>query len=131
MFSRAIRHADGDVIEVGGARVRLKVSRRARRVSLRMDRGKGEVLAIAPTPRRLGEAAAFADERQAWIAERAAELTSPDAAGARRRVTVFGAPCRLARAPGRASLEGGGWERGARLPLGRRTTRPTPGRSSN
>jgi len=62
MFQRAIRHADGDLIEVGAARVRLTVSRRARRVSLRVDRAKGEVLAIAPSLRRLGEAGLdFAD----------------------------------------------------------------------
>jgi predicted metal-dependent hydrolase len=30
---------------------------------------------------------------------------------------LFGAPCRLGRGPGRASLEGDGWERGARLAM--------------
>jgi predicted metal-dependent hydrolase len=118
MFQRAIRHADGDVIEVGQVRVQLTVSRRARRVSLRIDRGKGEVLAIAPTPRRLGEAVAFAHERHAWIAERAAELTAPTQLAPGLAITLFGAPCRLARGPGRASLEGDGWERGARIRLG-------------
>ena len=115
MFQRAIRHADGDMIEVGSVQVRLTVSRRARRVSLRVDRGKGEVLAIAPTLRRLGEAAKFAHERHAWIAERAAELTPPTRLAPGLALSLFGAPCRLARAPGRASLEGDGWERGVRL----------------
>jgi hypothetical protein len=118
MFQRAIRHADGDLIEVGQVRVRLTVSRRARRVSLRIDRGKGEVLAIAPNLRRLNEAAQFAHERRAWIAERAAELKSPTRIAPGLAITLFGAPCRLGRAPGRASLEGEGWERGARLKLG-------------
>ena len=63
MFQRAIRHADGDVIEVDGVSVRLTVNRRARRVSLRVDRASGDVLAIAPNPRRLAEAVAFAHER--------------------------------------------------------------------
>src|SRR5580704_5800901 len=118
MFQRAIRHADGEVIEVGAVPVRLTVSRRARRVSLRIDRGKGEVLAIAPTARRLAEAAAFAHERRAWIAERAAELKPPTALAPGLELTIFGKPCRLGRAPGRASLEGDGWERGVRLKLG-------------
>jgi predicted metal-dependent hydrolase len=118
MFSRPIRHADGDLIEVGGARVRLKVSGRARRISLRLDRAAGEVLAIAPTQRRLGEAAAFALERRAWIAERIADLPEPRRLAPGGLVTVFGRTCRLGRAAGRASLEAGDWERGRRLPLG-------------
>jgi predicted metal-dependent hydrolase len=118
MFQRAIRHADGEVIEVGAVPVRLTVSRRARRVSLRIDRARGEVLAIAPTARRLADAAAFAHERRAWIAERAAELKPPTRLAPGLQLTLFGAPCRLGRAPGRASLEGDGWERGVRLKLG-------------
>jgi predicted metal-dependent hydrolase len=118
MFQRAIRHADGDLIEVSGTRVRLTVSRRARRVSLRVDRAKGEVLAIAPSLRRLGEAAAFAHERRAWIADRAADLKPPVRLAPGMAITLFGAPCRLGRSPGRASLEGETWERGARLALG-------------
>jgi len=117
MFQRASRHTDGEVIEVGTARVRLTVSRRARRISLRIDRAKGEVLAIAPSLRRLGEAAAFARERHVWIAERAVELKRPTRWTPGLEITLFGQPCRLGRAPGRASLEGEGWERGARLAL--------------
>jgi predicted metal-dependent hydrolase len=118
MFQRASRHADGDVIEVGAARVRLTVSRRARRVSLRVDRAKGEVVAIAPTLRRLGEAAAFALERRGWIAERVLELTPPTRLAPGLQLAVFGESCRLGRSPGRASLEAAGWERGARLASG-------------
>jgi predicted metal-dependent hydrolase len=118
MFKRAIRHADGDVIEVGAARVRLRVSRRAQRVSLRVDRAKGEVLAIAPTLRRLGEAADFALERRAWVLAHAATLTPPARLAPGLEIMLFGEPCRLVRAPGRASLEAADWERGMRLPLG-------------
>jgi predicted metal-dependent hydrolase len=116
MVQRASRPADGDVIQVADVPVRLTVSRRARRVSLRVDRARGEVLAIAPTLRRLADAAAFARERRGWIAERAAELKPPTRLAPGLALTVFGAPCRLARSPGRASLEGPSWERGARLP---------------
>jgi len=118
MFLRASRHADGDVIEVGAARVRLIVSRRARRVSLRVDRARGEVLAIAPSLRRLGEAAAFAHERRSWIAERVLELKPPTRLAPGLELAVFGEACRLGRAPGRASLEAGSWERGMRLAAG-------------
>jgi len=115
MFQRVSRPADGDVIEVGAARVRLTVSRRASRISLRVDRAKGEVLAIAPSLRRLGEAAAFAHERRGWIAERVLELKPPTRLAPGRELIVFGAPCLLGRAPGRASLETASWERGMRL----------------
>jgi predicted metal-dependent hydrolase len=118
MFQRAIRHADGEVIQVGAVPVRLTVSGRARRVSLRVDRAKGEVLAIAPTLRRLHEAAAFARNRRAWIAERASELQPPTRLVPGLQLTLFGEPCRLARSPGRASLEGPCRERGMRLPAG-------------
>lgn len=63
-----LRH--GDVLEISGARVVLKANPRARRVSLRVDRARGEVIAVAPSERRLGEAVAFAWQRAAWIALR-------------------------------------------------------------
>ncbi len=118
MFRPAIRYADGDVVQVDAVPVRLKVSRRARRVSLRLDRAGGEVLAIAPSPRRLHEAAAFAFERRGWVAERAAELKPPMRLRPGLELTVFGEACRLVRAPGRASIEAAGFEWGARLPYG-------------
>lgn len=115
MFQGAIRYSDGDVIEVAGIRVRLTVSARARLVSLRVDRSRGEVLAIAPHPKRLRSAVAFAHERREWIAEHAAELTAPVKLAPGLELIVFGTPCRLARAPGRASLEAPEWERGTRI----------------
>lgn len=71
-FRRSEALQPGQVLEVGGCRVRLSVNRRARRVSLRLDAARGEVVAVAPTPRRLGDALAFARERSDWIAERLA-----------------------------------------------------------
>ncbi|CAN7503485.1 DUF45 domain-containing protein [Phenylobacterium sp. LjRoot219] len=99
-FGRAF--ADGDRLSVAGAVVTLKVHRRARRVSLRLDRVRGEIVATAPSARRLGEAAAFARERASWIAERIAEL--PEAAPLRPGVTllVFGETVRLEAGTGRA-----------------------------
>jgi hypothetical protein len=94
--------ADGDRLEVAGTAVTLKVNRRARRVSLRLDRTRREIVATAPSPRRLSEAAAFARERAGWIAERMAEL--PDATPVHPGMTlqVFGEPVRLEAGAGRA-----------------------------
>ena len=80
----------------------LRVNRRARRVSLRLDRTRREIVATAPSPRRLSEAAAFARERAGWIAERMAEL--PDATPVHPGMTlqVFGEPVRLESGSGRA-----------------------------
>ena len=99
-FGRAF--ADGDRLEVAGTAVTLKVNRRARRVSLRLDRTRREIVATAPSPRRLSEAAAFARERAGWIAQRIAEL--PDASPIRPGMTlsVFGEPVVLEQGTGRA-----------------------------
>ena len=63
----AQRFNDGDRIEIAGGTVRLKVSGRARRVSLRLDVARREVLAIAPSARRLAEAVAFARDRKSVV----------------------------------------------------------------
>ena len=100
LFTRA--YADGDHLEVAGAAVRLKINRRARRVSLRLDRTRREIVATAPSQRRLGEAAAFARERAAWIAERLAELPSANPLAPGQLIEVFGRPVRLEAGSGRA-----------------------------
>lgn len=112
-FGRAF--ADGDRLEVAGAVVTLKVHRRARRVSLRLDRARREIIATAPTPRRLPEAAAFARERAGWIAERMAEL--PDAAPIEPGMVleIFGRPVRLEAGAGRARWHGASGGEPARI----------------
>jgi predicted metal-dependent hydrolase len=99
-FGRAF--ADGDRLEVAGTAVTLRVNRRARRVSLRLDRTRREIVATAPSPRRLSEAAAFARERSAWIAERIAELPDASPVHPGMTLTVFGEPVVLDRGSGRA-----------------------------
>ncbi|MFN3512235.1 MAG: M48 family metallopeptidase [Phenylobacterium sp.] len=101
-FGRAF--ADGDRLEVAGAAVRLKIHPRARRVSLRLDRTRREIVATAPSARRLGEAAAFARSRADWIAARLAELPEPCAVAPGQIIELFGRPCRLE-----------AWDRPARL----------------
>lgn len=93
LFGRAF--ADGDRLEVAGAVVRLRVHSRARRVSLRLDRTKREIVATAPSPRRLAEAAAFARDRAGWIAARLAELPQAQAIAPGVTLDLFGEPCRL------------------------------------
>ncbi|RAK57132.1 M48 family metallopeptidase [Phenylobacterium deserti] len=94
--------ADGDRLEVAGAVVNLKVNRRARRVSLRLDRTRREIIATAPSARRLPEAAAFARERASWIAERLAELPSGAPVLPGMTLEIFGEPVRLEQGSGRA-----------------------------
>jgi len=100
LFGRTF--ADGDRLDVAGAAVRLKVNRRARRVSLRLDRTRREIVATAPSPRRLAEAAAFARQRAGWIAERLAELPASSPLAPGQLIEVFGRPVRLEAGSGRA-----------------------------
>jgi predicted metal-dependent hydrolase len=93
---------DGDRLEVAGVGVRLRVNRRARRVSLRLDRTRREIVATAPTPRKLSEAVAFARERAGWIAERIAELPEASPLHPGLTLMVFGEPVVLEAGSGRA-----------------------------
>ncbi|MBX3485218.1 M48 family metallopeptidase [Phenylobacterium sp.] len=102
LLSRSASYSDGDRLDVAGASVRLKVNRRARRVSLRLDRTRREIVATAPSLRRLPEAAAFARSRAAWIAERLAELPRAEALRPGMLIEVFGRPVRLEAGAGRA-----------------------------
>jgi predicted metal-dependent hydrolase len=97
-------YADGDRIEVAGVGVRLRVSGRARRVSLRVDMARGEVVAVAPTARRLGEAAAFANQRAAWIVERVGEAPPRPLLAPGQMIEVLGVAHRLRHAPGRPAF---------------------------
>lgn len=94
--------ADGDRLDVAGAAVTLRVNRRARRVSLRLDRTRREIIATAPSPRRLSEAAAFARERAGWIAARLAELPAASPLHPGMTLEVFGHPVSLESGTGRA-----------------------------
>ncbi len=93
---------DGDRLEIAGTAVTLKINRRARRVSLRLDRTRREIIATAPSARRLSEAAAFARERERWIADRIAELPDVQPLAPGMTIEVFGEPVRLEPGTGRA-----------------------------
>lgn len=113
LFGRSL--ADGDRLEVAGATVRLKVHRRARRVSLRLDRTRREIIATAPSLRRLPEAAAFARERSAWIADRLAELPQAQAIAPGMTIMLFGEHCRLEASDKPARLHAATAEQPARI----------------
>ena len=100
---RRDRYADGQRLDVSGAPVRLKINARARRISLRVDRVTGEVLAIAPNARLLSEAVAFAHERQHWIVAQLLVLPPRETlTPAGDTVAVFGQPTRMIPGAGRA-----------------------------
>lgn len=101
---RAPAYRHGDLVEAAGCRLRLSVNPRARRVSLRLDRTSGEVIAVAPTARKLSEAVAFARERSGWIARRIAELPGRTPLEPGLTFHLFGEPVVLEAAPGRARL---------------------------
>ncbi len=84
------RLSDGARLEVDGFVVRLSVSRRARRISLRIDPARREAIAIAPTERRLADALAFARERRSWIVERLAAIPRTQRLVAQDEVRIFG-----------------------------------------
>jgi hypothetical protein len=59
-------------------------------------------VAIAPSARRLAEAAAFAHDRADWIAARLQELPTPQALEPGQRIELFGEACSLEAGSGRA-----------------------------
>jgi hypothetical protein len=95
------RHADGDLLTIAGATVRLRVNPRARRVSLRIDRARAEVVAVAPSVRKLSEAVAFAHMREAWIAGQMADLPAQTLFAPGQALTLFGRPAVLGVTTGR------------------------------
>ncbi|MDR3508991.1 MAG: SprT family zinc-dependent metalloprotease [Caulobacteraceae bacterium] len=112
------RLADGDEIVVAGVTVRLKVSGRARRISLRLDMARGEVLAIAPTLRQLNEAAAFAGSRADWITEQFQALPQRQSVRPGDVIEVLGRPHLLRHAPGKPLFRAGAGPEPASLTVG-------------
>ncbi len=85
-------------MQVQGGPVRLAVNPRARRISLRLDVARREVVATAPSPGALRDAITFAHSRSAWIAERLQALPQAVVLQPGALIEVAGAPCRLERA---------------------------------
>ena len=116
MFSlKGPSYAPGDVLEVAGHPVRLRVDGRARRVSLRVDAASREVVATAPTPRRLKDAAKFAADRAGWIAKALDKLPDARALVPGAAIELLGKPTQLERAASRRTQGLVEDETGARL----------------
>lgn len=105
LFAASPRYAHGDRLEVAGAAVRLRVDGRARRVSLRLDAGAREVVATAPTARRLAEAVAFANKKADWIAGQIFNLPRAANIAPGQTIEVLGREVLLVEGPGRGRLE--------------------------
>jgi predicted metal-dependent hydrolase len=97
-------YAHGDRVSLDGHIIRLRVDARAARVSLRVDQAKREVVATAPTVRKLAEAVTFAQERSLWIATQMARLPEPSALQPGAVIEVAGEPCLLEAGKGRGRL---------------------------
>jgi predicted metal-dependent hydrolase len=93
----------GEILDIEGRQVRLRVNKRARRLTLRVNGATGEVTVTAPNARRLPEAADFARRRAEWIAEKLGALpeTAPFRPGA--VIPVRDQPVRLEHTPGAAA----------------------------
>lgn len=98
--------------------VRMEVNPRAKRLILRLDEKAREAVAIAPRPKDLPAAAAFASERVDWIAANLSRVPDAVAFAPGEVIPVRGEPCRL-------SLDGAG--RRARLVTEPELTLQAPG----
>lgn len=98
LLRRAPKLASGQLVVIAGHPVRLRVNARARRVGLRVDAARREVVATAPSVRALSDAVAFAQSRASWIIAQMTVL--PPAVAFRPGVVIEaqGAPLRLERA---------------------------------
>ena len=97
-MAQLLPYADGERVEIAGSPVRFRTSSRARRVSLRIDAIKREVIATAPNLRRLADAAAFAKERGPWMARELARLPKAQDVSPLTQLNVFDLPLVIERA---------------------------------
>lgn len=104
MFGFRRAPADGDLIDVEGLPVRLRISPRSRRIALRHDRRRREVVATAPDARGLSEAVRFARSRADWIRTQLGSTPEVPALAPGLELTVFDRSCRLEPGSGRTRV---------------------------
>ncbi|MFN4226339.1 MAG: M48 family metallopeptidase [Hyphomonas sp.] len=85
----------------GRVKVRLEVNAKARRLIIRLDERRREAVAVAPTPRQIEAAAAFAAERVDWISSRLQHLPEITLFEDGETIRYRGKPCQI-------TLEGDG-----------------------
>ncbi len=98
--------AEGDVVAVGDHHVRLAVNHRSKRITLRVDAGRAEIIAVAPHVKLLGAAVDFAHQKQGWIATRLARLPQPTVLDLQTTVPYRGAALTLLTGAMRAHIDG-------------------------
>ena len=85
--------------------VRLEINPKAKRLILRLDERNREAVAIAPSRRKLSDAAAFAAERLDWLAQQLSALPESVALIAGNQFDLRGNPCQISLdGPGRRAI---------------------------
>ncbi len=85
--------------------VRFEINPKAKRLILRLDERKREAVAIAPSRRKLPEAAAFASERIDWLARQLSALPEQQSLGPANQFSFRGEPCLISLdGPGRRAV---------------------------
>jgi len=75
--------------------VRLEVNPKARRLILRLDERNREAVAVAPSRKKIAEAAAFAQDRVEWIAQHLQALPVEVSLQDGAEFTLRGSPCHV------------------------------------
>ena len=93
----ALRTKSGETVNV-----RFEINPKARRLILRLDERNREAVAVAPSKKKIGEAAAFARDRIDWIAEHLQALPAQTLLQPGAQFMLRGAPCEITtEGPGR------------------------------
>lgn len=93
-------YLEGQILDCGDYRLKLKVNPRARRISLRIDNKTGDAVVTAPRARHLKDAVEFARSRHNWILEKRAGQTLPQLFAPGVRIAVRGHEVTLAERAG-------------------------------
>jgi predicted metal-dependent hydrolase len=97
--------------------IRLEINPKAKRLILRLDEKRREAVAVAPSKRKLGEAAAFARDRIDWIAKHLDALPQVTAMQAGAVIQLRGQPCVISLdGPGRRAVLDAGNPQVLRVP---------------
>ena len=93
----ALRTKSGETVNV-----RFEINPKARRLILRLDERNREAVAVAPSKKKIGEAAAFARDRIDWIAEHLRAIPEKTLLQPGAHFMLRGEPCEITVAgPGR------------------------------
>ncbi len=87
------------VLEPSGIRVRVRRSRRARRMALRLDPRDDRAELVLPPGHSLAQGRRFVDSKRRWLERRLAALPPRVAFADGATVPIFGAPHRIRHAP--------------------------------